>query len=83
MSASLPLPRTVRPAPLDVSSAALQLVDENGVDDDSPSGAYGAHGGPGRGMCLDRSRMVVLVSPSFYRQRKAFYAGYCEVRRRG
>ena len=30
-------------------------------------------------VCLERSRMVVLVSPSFYRQRKAFYAGYCEV----
>jgi hypothetical protein len=44
MSASLPLPRTVRPAPLDVSNAALQLVDENGVDDDSPSTAMGRDG---------------------------------------
>jgi len=29
---------------------------------------------------LDRSRLVVLVSPSFYKQRQAFYKGYCEVR---
>jgi hypothetical protein len=30
--------------------------------------------------CLPREGMLVLVSPSFYRQRKAFYGGYCEVR---
>ncbi len=29
---------------------------------------------------LPRERLVVLVSPSYFFQRKAFYAGYCEVR---
>jgi hypothetical protein len=29
---------------------------------------------------LAREDMTVLVSPSFYRQRKAFYGGYCQVR---
>ena len=29
---------------------------------------------------LPREKMIVLVSPSFYKQRKAFYGDYCEVR---
>lgn len=45
--------------------------------------------GPGSGslpspltLCprLERSKMVVLVSPSFYKQRRDFYGDYCEVR---
>ena len=30
--------------------------------------------------CLPRERMMVLVSPSYYHQRRAFYGAYCEVR---
>lgn len=30
--------------------------------------------------CLPRDKMVVLVSPSYYRQRKAFYGDYCIVK---
>jgi hypothetical protein len=35
-------------------------------------------GAPGR--CLPREKMVVLVSPSYWRQRRAFYGDYCVVR---
>ena len=35
-------------------------------------------GAPAR--CLPREKMVVLVSPSYWRQRKAFYGDYCVVR---
>jgi hypothetical protein len=38
-------------------------------------------GGPAAGpRCLPREKMVVLVSPSYWRQRKAFYGDYCVVR---
>jgi len=30
--------------------------------------------------CVPRKKLVVLVSSSFYEQRKRFYAGYCEVK---
>ena len=30
--------------------------------------------------CLPRSNMTVLVSPSYWRQRKAFYGDYCVVK---
>jgi hypothetical protein len=41
------------------------------------AGASGP-GGPAR--CLPREKMVVLVSPSYWRQRRAFYGDYCTVR---
>ncbi|ELR17156.1 uncharacterized protein ACA1_058120 [Acanthamoeba castellanii str. Neff] len=34
----------------------------------------------GAAPCLPRDKMVVLVSPSFYRQRRAFYGDYCTVK---
>ena len=41
----------------------------------------GGAGGPSAGpRCLPRENMVVLVSPSYWRQRKAFYGDYCVVR---
>ena len=36
--------------------------------------------GVGPPAALPRDRMVVLVSPSYYLQRKAFYGDYCDVR---
>jgi hypothetical protein len=36
--------------------------------------------GAGSPTALPRERMVVLVSPSYYLQRKAFYGDYCDVR---
>ncbi|KAJ3075474.1 hypothetical protein HDU98_007972 [Podochytrium sp. JEL0797] len=30
--------------------------------------------------CLPRNKMTVLVSPSYFKQRKAFYGSYCEVK---
>lgn len=36
--------------------------------------------GGGAPAALPRERMVVLVSPSYYLQRKAFYGDYCDVR---
>ena len=49
------------------------------------TGAGGGGGGGGRGgggpaRCLPRAKMVVLVSPSYWRQRRAFYGDYCVVR---
>ena len=35
---------------------------------------------PGPAPCLPRERLVVLVSPAYYRQRRAFYGGHCTVR---
>lgn len=35
---------------------------------------------PASARCLPREKMVVLVSPSYYKQRKAFYGSYCEVK---
>jgi len=35
---------------------------------------------PARAPALPRDKLVVLVSPTFYRQRKAFYGAFCVVR---
>jgi hypothetical protein len=43
-----------------------------------PAAAGGNGGTPPR--CLPRERMVVLVSPTYLQQRRAFYGRYCEVR---
>ncbi len=43
-------------------------------------GGGGSGGLAGRQRCLLRENMVVLVSPAYWRQRKAFYGDYCVVR---
>ncbi|KAJ3030483.1 UNVERIFIED_CONTAM: hypothetical protein HDU68_008899 [Siphonaria sp. JEL0065] len=42
----------------------------------APAGMTGKYHLPS----LPREKMTVLVSPSYYKQRKAFYGNYCEVR---
>jgi hypothetical protein len=46
----------------------------------SPQGAAGGARAPSPWPCLPRQNMVVLVSPTFFRQRQAFYGGACRVR---
>ena len=58
-----------------------RILAEANASQPQSSGGDGAPPTPSAGpRCLPRSNMVVLVSPSYWRQRKAFYGDYCIVK---
>jgi OST-HTH/LOTUS domain len=58
---------------LHYDQTTTSVCEAAGLLSPSPTGHSTAH-------CIPRSKSVVLVSPTFYKQRKAFYGEYCSVR---